>query len=35
MDIRPNDHDHPALAHDLPDHTGNMDEFPATEKEND
>jgi hypothetical protein len=29
MDARPNDHDHPALSHDLPDHVGNVDEFPA------
>lgn len=28
MDIRPNDHDHPALSHDLPDHVGNVDQFP-------
>ena len=27
-DARPNDHDHPALSHDLPDHVGNTDEFP-------
>lgn len=32
-DTRPNDHDHPALTHDLPDHVGNVDEFPPTEKE--
>ena len=32
MDARPNDHDHPALSHDLPDHVGNADEFPAGEK---
>ena len=28
-DARPNDHDHPALSHDLADHVGNADEFPA------
>jgi hypothetical protein len=28
MDARPNDHDHPALSHDLPDHVGNVDQFP-------
>lgn len=27
-DARPNDHDHPALSHDLPDHVGNTGEFP-------
>lgn len=27
-DARPNDHDHPALSHDLADHVGNVDEFP-------
>ena len=30
-DARPNDHDHPALSHDLPAHVGNTDEFPPTE----
>ena len=34
-DARPNDHDHPALSHDLADHVGNVDEFPPTEKETD
>lgn len=28
MDARPNDHARPALAHDLPDHVGNVDQFP-------
>lgn len=32
MDIRPNDHDHPALTRDLPDHVGNVDQFPPGER---
>ena len=31
MDARPNDHARPALSHDLPDHVGNVDEFPPVD----